>query len=78
MGYLLAPDVKRMHLRHYDANERDLLLDVQTLPNQVAPKSPHVVATEVLVLEDELDVVRAIGLLVDLAGDDNWCGRRYI
>ena len=57
--YLLAVDVQRLHLGCNDANERHLLLNVQTLAYEVTAEPPHVVPSKVLVLKHKLDVLRA-------------------
>jgi hypothetical protein len=50
----------------YDADEGDILVDINAFPNEVLPESPHFVSAEVLVLECKFYIFRLAGILIKL------------
>ena len=58
-SYLFATNVQRLNRRRNNAYERDLLLHLHASPNKSATEPPHVVPAQVLVLKNELNIVRA-------------------
>jgi hypothetical protein len=60
LTYLFPAYVNGLYLCRDTANERDILIDVNTLANQMFAQSPHVTPAKVLVLENEFHIVRRI------------------
>lgn len=54
------------YFRGYDTNERYILVDIDAFPNEVLPKSPHFVPTEVLILERKFYIFRLARILIKL------------
>jgi hypothetical protein len=54
---LFAIYVDVLYLGSDRTNKQDLLVSVYTLPDEVFAQSPHVISSQILVLEDEFDVV---------------------
>lgn len=57
------------HFRGNDADERDILVDINAFPNKVLPQSPHFIPAEVLVLECKLNIIRLARIFVKLIID---------
>ena len=54
----MTSNVDCHHLGGYDANKRDILVNVNAFSNEVLTEPPHFVSAEILVLECELYVIR--------------------
>ena len=62
----MTSDVDCCHLGGYDADERDVLVDVDAFSNEVLPEPPHFIPAEILVLECKLYIVCLARVFVEL------------
>ena len=62
----MSLNIYRGNLRGNDADERNILVDINALPNEVLGKPPHFISAKILVLECEFHVVCLARILVKL------------
>jgi len=62
----MTTNIDCCHLGGYDADERNVLVDVDAFSNKVLPKPPHFISAEILVLECKFHIVRFARVFIEL------------
>jgi len=62
----MSSNVDCCHLGGYNADERDLLVDVDAFSNELLPEPPHFISAEILVLECKLYIIRLARVFIEL------------
>lgn len=65
-SHLLAFDIDTLHFCGDHTDERDILVDKDTLTSEVFTEPPHLVAAQVLIGKREFDIVSRMTILVYL------------
>jgi hypothetical protein len=66
LSYLLALDIDTLNFGGDHADERNILIDEDTLTDQMFTEPPHLVAAQVLIGKREFDIVSRMAILVYL------------